>query len=107
MSSALRCAIGSSGFFCMAVMGRSPSQRSMSQAPAAAETQVWTSDAVAGRRGGEVAVAQVAHGALAQRGDAAEADAHPAAGRHQHAGGLAGVEQRRRAVGLDVDAAAR
>ena len=40
------------------------------------------------------AVAQVADGALAQRQHAAEADAHPAAGRHQHAGGLAGVEQR-------------
>ena len=58
-------------------------------------------DAVAGRGGGDLAVAQVAHGALAQRQHAAEADAHPAAGRHQDAGVLAGVEKRGGAVGLD------
>src|SRR5689334_21038611 len=34
---------------------------------------------------GDLAVAQIPDGALAQREDAAEADAHPAPGRHQHA----------------------
>ena len=56
-------------------------------------------DVVAGSGGGDVAGAQVAHGALPQRHDAAEADAHPAPRGHQHAGGLAGVEQRLGAVG--------
>ena len=111
MSSAVRWAIGLSVFFCMTVMVllRSVSlvgQWSMSQGPAAAETQVWIEDAVAGRGGGDLAGAQVAHGALAQRQDAAEADAHPAPGRHQHAGLLAGVEDRGGAVGLDGRAGA-
>ena len=62
--------------------------------------------AVAGLGGGDLAGAQVAHGALAQRQDAAEADAHPAAGRHQHAGVLARVEEGGGAVGLDGRAGA-
>ena len=79
----------------------------MSQAPAAAVMQVWIGHAVAGcGGGGDLAGAQVADGALAQRQHAAEADAHPAAGRHEHAGVLAGVEDRRGAVGLDGRAAA-
>ncbi len=56
---------------------------------------------LAGDGDGERAVAQVAHGALLQRDDAAHADAHPAAAGHQDAGVLGGVEDRGRAVGLD------
>ncbi len=41
-----------------------------------------------------LAGAQVTDGALAKRGHAAEADAHPAARGHQHARGFAGVKQR-------------
>ena len=81
----------------------------MTQAPAAAEMQVWIgtpSPSVSPGGGRDVTVAQVAHGALAQRQHAAEADAHPAAGRHQHAGRLGGVEDRGGAVGLDVGAGA-
>src|ERR1035437_234094 len=62
-------------------------------------------DAVLGRRGGDLAVAQVSHGAFAQRRDAAEADAHAAAGRHQDAGLFAGVQQRGGSVGLEGDPA--
>ena len=57
-------------------------------------------DAVPGRSSGEVAVAQVAHRAPAQRDDTAEADAHATPGRHEDAGALAGVEDRGRAVGV-------
>src|SRR3954452_16711381 len=39
-------------------------------------------DVVTGGCRGDVAGAQVAHGALTQRNDAAEADAHPATGWH-------------------------
>src|SRR6478609_2721416 len=51
--------------------------------------------------GGDRAVAEVAHAALAKRDDAAHADAHPAAARHQHPGVLGGVEDGRRAVEVE------
>ena len=50
-------------------------------------------DAVTRCGGGDVAVAKVAHGSLAQRCHAAEADAHPASRRHQDSGRFAGIEQ--------------
>src|ERR671910_1888077 len=49
-------------------------------------------DAVALDGGGDLARAQVAHGALAQRQHAAVADAHAATARHEHAGILGLVE---------------
>ena len=87
MSSADRWAIGFVGLLLQIVVmvgsfgssGVELGQWSMSQAPAAALTQVWIRTPSPGRGGGDLAVAQVAHGALAQRQDAAEADAHPAA----------------------------
>ena len=100
MSSAVRCAIGLSGFFCITVMAVS-SQRSMSQAPAAADTQVWTSTPSPGAAVVSSPVRRSRTAPSRSGSDAAEADAHPAARRHQHAGALAGVEQRRRAVGVD------
>src|SRR4051794_37639022 len=48
-----------------------------------------------------VAVAQVADPAVDEGERAGVADAHPAAVRHAHAGGLARLEDGRRAVGLD------
>src|SRR6188508_1283066 len=56
---------------------------------------------VAGFDDGDVARAQVAHGALTHGDDAAEADAHPASARHEDAGLFAGVEDRGATVGLD------
>src|SRR5215208_6778008 len=50
-------------------------------------------DAVTGCGGGDVAVAKVAYGSVAQRSHAAEADAHPAPRRHQDSGFFAGIEQ--------------
>src|SRR5882757_5574796 len=99
MSCALRWAIGLSAFFCMTVTGSS-SEVDVAGAGRGRHTGL-DEHAVAGRRGGEVAAAQVAHRSLAQRGDATEADSHPAARGHEHAGGLAGVEQRGHAVDLD------
>ncbi len=121
MSSRVRWAIGLSAFFWIVVMGSSlpgfrggaaqpastagEGQWSMSQAPAAALMQVWirtppVSDSPAVTVV-SVAGAQVAHGSFAEREDAAVADAHPAAARHQDAGVLGGVEDRGGAVGLD------
>src|SRR5687768_6386478 len=100
MSSAVRWAMGLVGFFCRAVMGRSLSVVDVAGAGGGADTGL-DEDAVTRRRGGELAVAQVAHGALAQRQHAAEADAHPASARHEHAGLLGGVEDGLVAARLD------
>ncbi len=107
MSAALRWAVGSvnvrcvhSWRSCRCFLLVDAVQSSMSQAPAAAEMQVWMTTPSPGGGGGDLAGAQIADRASAQGRDAAEADAHPAARGHQHAGGLAGVEQapvRRRA----------
>src|SRR3978361_698293 len=88
MSSALRWAMGLSGFFCSAVMsaprwvGRSVVD--LAGAGGGADAGL-DEDAVAGRGGGDLARAQVADGALPQGQDAAEADAHAAAAGHQDA----------------------
>src|SRR5688500_12154646 len=115
-SSADRWAIGLWAFFCRAVM-RSPSRAGAEgRSGGGLELDVALAgsggdaglhqDAVALLRGGHGAVTQVAHGAGAQGHDAAEADAHAAPGRHEDAGGLAGLEQGGGTVGLDDDAAA-
>ena len=117
MSSGVRWAIGLWAFFCRTVMGASVSGRSR---VGGSVDQVRSSGeaVVSGRSrrrrprprcrsgcgspfavspsvgGGDLAVAQVADGARAQREHAAEADAHPAPRGHQHAGLLAGVQDR-------------
>src|SRR5215212_12181255 len=107
MSSAVRWAIGFSGFFCSVVMvcvapllGSGRSVVDVARAGGGADARL-DEDAVTGRRGGDLAVAQVADGALAQRQHAAVADAHAAAGRHEDAGLLGGVEDGGRPVGFD------
>lgn len=57
-------------------------------------------DFLAGFGGGDVAVAQVADGALAHGDHAAEADAHAAAARHQDTGLFARVEDRGATLGV-------
>src|ERR1700712_5819170 len=99
MSSALRCSMGFEAFFWIAVMSGSFSLSVGSRwsvvdvAGAGGGAHAGLDeDAVPGGGGGDLAVAQVADGAFAQRQDAAVADAHPAPARHQHAGVLGGVE---------------
>src|SRR3954451_18256511 len=106
MSSGVRWAIGLVDFFCMTVMailvwlefesvvdvagpGRS---RDAGLDGGAAAIRLGRGD------GGDRAVAQIPDGALTQREDTAEADAHPASGGHQHAGRLGGVQDGRAAV---------
>ena len=112
MSSAVRWSMGLVGFFCRAVMVapwllvvracRDQVEAVVDVAGAGGGADAGLDqDAVTRRRGGELAVAQVAHRALAQRQHAAEADAHPAAAGHQHPGLLGGVEDRLVAVRLD------
>src|SRR3954447_3917895 len=96
MSSSVRCSTGLRSFFSSTVI----------RSPCNWECQVLEVDvagarggrhtgldqhAVTSGRGGDLAVAEIAHRALAHRHHAAEADAHPATGRHQHAGALADV----------------
>src|SRR5918993_5378237 len=57
--------------------------------------------ALAGDCGSDGTVAEVADAALAQRQDAAHADAHAAPAGHKHPGGLGRVEDRRRAVEVE------
>src|SRR3954454_18665229 len=103
MSSADRWAIGFWDFFCSAVTVRllfsGRSVVDVAGAGGGAHAGL-DEDAVTGRRGGDLAVAQVAHGALAQRQHAAGAEAHPGPARHEHAGALGRVEDRCRAVRL-------
>src|SRR3954449_10823389 len=110
MSSAERWAIGFSGFFCRTVTVRllfsGRSVVDVAGAGGGAHAGL-DEDAVTGRRGGDLAVAQVADGALAQRQHAAVADAHPAAARHEQARVLGGVQDRGRAVGLQRRAGLR
>src|SRR5688572_6438612 len=104
MSSAVRCAIGFSLFFCRAVIVRLLfSGRSVVDVAGAGRGAHagLDEDAVPGGGHGQLAVAQVPHRALAQRQHAAVADAHAAAARHEDAGLLGGVEDRRGAVGLE------
>src|SRR6202142_4594145 len=86
MSCALRWATGLSALRWIVVMLGLLLQVSVARAGRGRDAGL-DEHAVAGRRGGEVAAAQVAPRALAQRDQAAEADPHPAAGRHEHAGG--------------------
>src|SRR6476659_8647790 len=93
MSSGVRWAMGLTGCFWMTVMGVSSGvdsviDRAVAGGGADAGLDVH---AVPHGGGGDLPVAQVAHGALAQRQHAAEADAHAAPARHQHARGLGGV----------------
>src|SRR3954452_24156868 len=105
MSSGLRCAMGLSDFFCRTVMrllrrcwGGGLEEHEVLDLPRWSVVDLAGAGggidagldlhAVAGGGGGERTVAEVADGALAQRQHAAEADPHPAARRHQHAGGL-------------------
>src|SRR5687768_8027811 len=101
MSSAVRWAMGLCAFFWMAVMSVS-SELDVAGAGGGVDAGL-DADSVALGGGGDGAVAQVAYGTRAQRHDAAEADPHPAAGRHEHAGCLAGGQQRGGAVGVDRD----
>src|SRR5712675_80720 len=91
MSSPLRWAIGLCSWRCRVVM-KVPLEVDVAGARCCGHTGL-DQDAVTGCGGGDVAVAKVAHGSLAQRCHAAEADAHPASRRHQDSGGFAGVEQ--------------
>src|SRR4051794_414043 len=103
MSSADRWAIGFSFFFCRAVTVRLLfSGRSVVDVAGAGGGAHAGLDenAVALGGCGDLAVAQVAHRALAQRQHAAVADAHAATARHQDAGLLGGVEDRGGAVGV-------
>src|SRR3954451_3444866 len=110
MSSADRWAIGFWDFFCNAVTVRllfsGRSVVDVAGAGGGAHAGL-DEDAVTGRRGGDLAVAQVADGALPQRQHAAVADAHPAAARHEHARLLGGVQDRCRAVRLGRGAGLR
>src|SRR5689334_11452422 len=100
MSSGVRWAIGLVDFFCMTVMAilvwlefesvvdvAGPGRRRDARLDGDA-----TTSRLGRGGGGDLAVAQIPDGALTQREDAAEADAHPASGGHQHAGLLSGVQ---------------
>src|ERR1700722_4617691 len=91
MSWSLRWAIGFCSWRCRVVM-RGPLEVDVAGARSCGHAGL-DQDAVTGCGGGDVAVAEVANGPLAQRCHAAEADAHPASRRHQPPGGFAGVEQ--------------
>src|SRR3954471_991361 len=113
MSSAERWAIGFSGFFCRAVTVPAPllgavvrSVVDVAGAGGSADAGL-DQDAVPRGGDGQLAVAQVAHGALPQRQHAAVADAHPAPAGHEDAGLLGGVEDRRGAVRLERGAGPR
>src|SRR6478735_4725462 len=96
MSSGVRCAVGFTGFFVMAVIFASLSV-DVARPSGRVDAGLDRDAAGAGlpRYGGrDGAVAQVAHGALLQRDHAAHADAHPAAAGHQDAGLLGGVQDR-------------
>src|SRR3954452_17357871 len=101
MSSAERWAIGFSDFFCstVTVVSRS-SVVDVAGAGGGAHAGL-DEDAVPRGGRGDLAVAQVADGALAQRQHAAVADAHAAAARHEDAGLLGGIEDRGGPVGLE------
>src|SRR3954471_11518398 len=92
MSSADRWAIGFSGFFCSAVTVPAPLLgavgRSVVDVAAACGGAYAVLEQDAAPRGGngQLAVAQVAHGALPQRQHAAVADPHAAAAGHEDAG---------------------
>src|SRR6478735_2021281 len=103
MSSGVRCAVGFTGFFVMAVIS---SLLVVDVARPGGRVDAGLDRYAAGaglpRYGGrDGAVAQVAHGALLQRDHAAHADAHPAAAGHQDAGLLGGVQDRGGTVGLE------
>src|SRR3954452_21562974 len=91
MSSAFRCAIGFCSWRCRVVM-KVPLEVDVAGARCCGDTGL-DQDAVTGCGGGDVAIAKVAYGSLAQRSDAAEADAHPAPRRHQDSGFFASIEQ--------------
>src|SRR3954447_24017715 len=110
MSSADRWAIGFSGFFCSAVTVRLLfSGRSVVDVAGAGGGAHAGLDEDAVPRGGdgELAVAEIADRALAQRQHAAVADAHAAAARHEDARLLGGVQDRRGAVGVQRGAGLR
>src|SRR3712207_6226206 len=101
MSSADRCAIGFSGFFWITVMNGSDQRSVVDGAGAGSGADAGLDEHAVARGGdGQLTVAQVAHGTLAQRQHAAVADAHAATARHEDAGLLGGVEDRGGAVGL-------
>src|ERR1700722_9876695 len=91
MSSSLRWAIGFYSWRCRVVIG-GPLEVDVAGARSCGHAGL-DQDAVTGCGGGDVTVAKVADGPLAQRCHAAEADAHPASRRHQDSGRFAGVEQ--------------
>src|SRR5690349_18331919 len=98
MSSGVRCAIWLSGFLVIIVMAGSPPSPSVVEAALAGRRVDAGLDldaaALVGHGRGDGAGAQVTHAALLERQHAAEADAHPAAARHQDAGRLGRVEDR-------------
>src|SRR3954451_21542485 len=102
MSSGLRWAIGLSDFFWIVVIGFLPVAWVVGSVVGSVVERARPGGRVdagldehaaavglAGDGRGQVAAAQVAHGALLEREHAAVADAHPAARGHQHAGVLA------------------
>src|SRR3982751_817919 len=107
MSSADRGAIVLSGFFCRAVTVPAPLLGAVGRSVVDVAAAGGGADAGLDQDGvprggdGQLAVAQVAHGALPQRQHAAVADAHAAAAGHEDAGLLGGVEDRGGAVGLE------
>src|SRR3954451_24990396 len=113
MSSAVRWAIGFSGFFCSVVtvcvaplLGSGRSVVDVAGAGGGADAGL-DEDAVTRRGGGDLAVAQVADRALAQRQHAAVADAHAAAARHEDPRLLGGVQDRGGPVGVQRGAGLR
>src|SRR4051794_30472065 len=104
MSSADRCAVGSTVFFWMTVTVLLGVRGSVVDAAGSCRgvDAGLDDDAVSLERRRDVAVAQVPHDAFAKREHAAVADAHPATAGHQHAGLLGLVEQRSVAGGLDA-----
>src|SRR6185312_15287933 len=91
MSSALRCAIGFCSWRCRVVIGV-PLEVDVARARCCGNAGL-DQDAVTGCGGGDVAIAKVAYGSLAQRCHATEADAHPATRWHQDSRFFAGIEQ--------------
>src|SRR3954453_22999351 len=107
MSSGVRWATGLSGFFCRTVIRLLVSGRwgrsvvDVAGAGGGADAGLHE-DAVPGRGGGQLAVAEVPDAALTQRQPAAVADAHPAAAGHEQPALLGGVQDRGGAVELEA-----
>src|SRR5689334_12709553 len=105
MSSGVSLETACSGFFWMTVMSVAFLLAGRERAGSGRGVDAGLDEDVLGLSGhdrGDFPVAQVAHTALTEREDAAEADAHPAPARHEHAFGLSGVEDRGGSIRLEL-----